>query len=752
MVKFYCKKENNDFIIDIKHLKNTEEILIQCNDLNRSSIYSSFYNLQKLRDMDVIFYGSNSSSEAFSVLCKYFNDNKPDITLCSKTKIIIEIYKDVEPDWKFELKNDLNNNLEEEILIGGSSDIKIFEGLEPNLNDETLNLRVVQPKFNQIDGEKKKLNYILKFLLLKEIVNQIENLSPFEDFLSKEIIWILEDIKANKNSLENKNLNSEINILNYLNYLKFLDEYYDLDLYCLIEQIIEIVGKKNEIENYWKYLSKYEEYNNEFDFLKDLKNCHFDYSIISMNIVERENPEKYEQKKKECKNMKRKILYHGSGIIPNSNGFNMKLEYTDKSAYGEDFKGFYFSDSIDNISSLKYNGNIPNIGETFSFIVCEIFYDEEKLKIFENKDLYQESSQNDILKVEDIVEPNGLIKIENYYDYDYDDNEIYIKDNKKGIFHNLYILSQNYQILPLYIFTLKRNEYFVLYRDPNFIGRNKYTVFLKIIQNTCYKLMKNMNIYFEGCTEEALKFLLKRKNQKVILITSIGFASGKRFVEIARKIYGFNLLVLFFSSAKNKKKNSEWIKKFPNCLYITKGNLYQDYITKYNEKDLKELRKKDEEDNNINLMEFSFNFMEYTNCHSDINYNSLKYINKFPYFRKVYILCPKKNLYLGMTKEGKVEKSEQACSWYITLLEYKITFFSNGFYLNINNEKDEMPLGSEYMEEWDIEIISEVYYYIINTKYNNKKKYLSMENEGIIANKNEPDDNTKFKFIDILEY
>lgn len=89
--------------------------------------------------------------------------------------------------------------------------------------------------------------------------------------------------------------------MNYLNYLKFLDEYYDLDLYCLIEQIIEIVGKKNEIENYWKYLSKYEEYNNEFDFLKDLKNCHFDYSIISMNIVERKIQKNMNKRKKNVK-------------------------------------------------------------------------------------------------------------------------------------------------------------------------------------------------------------------------------------------------------------------------------------------------------------------------------------------------------------------------------------------------------------------------------------------------------------------
>ena len=748
MVRFSYKIENFDFIIDIKYLKNTEEIFIQCKTLD-NCIYSSFYNLQNLRDMDIIFTGSKSSSDAFSLLCNYFKENKLNISLMSNSTLIIEIYKDVKPDWKFILlRKGQNNNSEEEILIGGNSNNinnsknNILEGLESNLNEQELNLSVAHPKINQMEEVKANLNYILIFLLLKEIAYQIVRFDQFEEYNLKEIKWILEDIKKNKDSIENQNPKSEINILNYINYLKFLFDNNILELFPLIIQLLEIVEqdhKKNEIKNYWKYLSKYEEHNNEFDFLNDLKNCHFDYSIISMDIVERDNLEEYEQKKKECKNMKKMILYHEFEIEPNSNEFNMKLNYTYKSNYGE---GFYFSNSIDYISSLKYNGNIPNIDETFSLMACEIFYDEEKLKIFEDK----ESNQNDILNHK--VEPNGLIKIENYYFYDYN-NEICIKDNGKGIIHNVYILSKNYQILPLYIFTLKRNEYFVLYRDPNFLGDNQFSHFLQGIQKKSYQLMKNMNIYFEGCTEEALKFLLKRKNQKVILITSIGLASGKRFVEVARKIYGFNLLVLFFSSEKSKKLNSEWIKEFPNCLFTTKPNLYIDYITKYNEIDLKVLREKDEEINNINLKEFSFNFIDFINCHSDIKYNSLKYINNFPYFRKVYILCPNKNLYLGMTKKGKVEKSEQTCSWYITSFEYKITFFSNRFYLDIDNG---MPFGSKYMNKWDYENISEdCYYYIINTKNNKEKKYLSMEDEGIFANKKEPDDNTKFKFIDILE-
>ena len=47
-------------------------------------------------------------------------------------------------------------------------------------------------------------------------------------------------------------------------------------------------------------------------------------------------------------------------------------------------------------------------------------------------------------------------------------------------------------------------------------------------------------------------------NDKFILISNIGLdLSGKRLVEVARKILGFNIIVLFFSS---NKENLKWIK------------------------------------------------------------------------------------------------------------------------------------------------------------------------------------------------
>ena len=134
-----------------------------------------------------------------------------------------------------------------------------------------------------------------------------------------------------------------------------------------------------------------------------------------------------------------------------------------------------------------------------------------------------------------------------------------------------------------------------------------------------------MNIYFENSMEDALKFLVKRKYNKVILITNRGLdLSGKRFVEITRKIFGFNLMVLFFSA---NKEHFKWIKTFPNCLYTTSSAIYEKYITNFNKKGLKNLKEKVEKEYNISLLNFSEDFLSYPNFKNKVDYSSLNIKN-----------------------------------------------------------------------------------------------------------------------------
>ena len=597
-----------------------------------------------------------------------------------------------------------------------------------NQNSSSLNVRVARPKNNYIDRPLNDLNCLLKFFLIKMILNKKENISNNKNAIPKDAEEVL---KIFSNINDSKNFKNDTNILEYLKYLDNID----LDLNLLINNLFrENQEVKNEIVNYWKFLSKYEEYNNDFEhqLFEDLKNCHFDYSLVNMNILERNNPEEYEYKKKECKNMKKMILYYFSENNYDSNKLNMELVYSNKSIYG---KGFYFSDSIDYIISYQNEENAPKIGENFSLLAFEIFYDEEKLEEFDINLDY--SSQNNISNTEEKIKPNGLKKIINFH---------LNNNNSKRILNTEYVLSEKYQIFPLYTFTLRRNEYFVLYRDPNFKGQHNHSIFLKNLKIKSIKYSKNMNFYFESSTEEALKLLLNKKKEKVILVTSIRYdKSGKRFAEIVRKILNFDLIVLFFS---NNANHFNWIKDFPNCLYTSKSSIYEYYISNYNEVGLKEIKKKVEDLYSIKLKEFTFDFICYSNCDDDLSFSIIDYNINCQYFKTVNIINPNKFLYLSMTTEGKVKKSEEECLWEITIFDNTITLFSNGFYLDIDKSK-EIAKGAKEMKKWNFCIIDD-YYYFINTE-KEKNNILSMEDdENIRVNQKDFSKNSLFKLNEVI--
>ena len=79
-----------------------------------------------------------------------------------------------------------------------------------------------------------------------------------------------------------------------------------------------------------------------------------------------------------------------------------------------------------------------------------------------------------------------------------------INDTKKGKFLGTeYVITEFSQILPLYGLTFKRNEYFVIWRDPHFKGDNEFSNYLKERKLFIYETAK-MNAYFESNTEKAL--------------------------------------------------------------------------------------------------------------------------------------------------------------------------------------------------------------------------------------------------------
>ena len=621
--------------------------------------------------------------------------------------------------------NNYNSHLDNFIINNKNKNNHLNE--KQNQISSSLNVRIGQPKNNQ-KGKIKNLSCFLKFLLITRITNKVENISKYDENF-KNVEEVIKLIKNNQDFNGNKNWKNKNNILDYLKYL----DNKNLDRNSLLENIFSEDKKvKNEIFDYWKYLSIYEEHNNNFEhkFFEDLKNCNLDYSIVNMNILERDNPEEYDQKKKECKNMKKMMLYFLYEINYDSNKLNMKLEFSNKSVYGS---GFYFSDSIEDILRCQNNEKFPEIGESFYLIICEIFYDEEKLREFNMNLSSSDSNQNNKEK----VEPNGLKKIEIFH---YNDN------NNKIRIYTEYVLSEKYQIFPIYTLTLRRNEYFVIYRDPNFVKKNHYTKDLKQIMLRSLKYSYDKNFYFESSTEKALELILKKKKVKVILITSIGRdKSGKRFAEIARRILQRDdLIVLFFS---NNTNHLGWIKNFSNCLYASEFDIYEEYISKYNYNSLRDLKEKIEDLYDLKL-NFSFNYLSYSNCENDLSFSCFDFNNNSFYFKSVYIFNPKKSLYLSMTKEGKVKKSEKECLWMVTINENDITFFSNGYYLDIDENK-EIAIGSKEMKKWSLIKENDDYYFSYTEE--GKNDYLSMEDdENIRVNKNALPDNSKFYLNEVL--
>ena len=258
-----------------------------------------------------------------------------------------------------------------------------------------------------------------------------------------------------------------------------------------------------------------------------------------------------------------------------------------------------------------------------------------------------------------------------------------------------------------------------------------------------------MNIYFENSIEDALKFLSKRKYNKVILISNIGLdLSGKKFVEIARKIFGFNLMVLFFSANNNHLK---WVQKFSNCLYTNSSAIYEEYILNFNEKGLKNLKKEVEKTYQIKLLDFSNDFLSYPYFKNQVEYSDpdLTFSGYNSNFRRVKIYCENNGSLFYLSLDGNINNLK-GLEWYITIDDEKneITFFSNNkYYLNVSNDNETLSL-SEYMVIWKFGKKNDLYYF--NYPYKKSNNILSIVKGGLIKiNKNSVGKTELFKLIDV---
>ena len=214
--------------------------------------------------------------------------------------------------------------------------------------------------------------------------------------------------------------------------------------------------------------------------------------------------------------------------------------------------------------------------------------------------------------------------------YDVKDSEIIITIELEEIYTNINLLKFGEKEKFIYSINVKKNKYNILWKDPNFGSNKGYGNYLE--KRKLYALERaNINIFCIKTMEEALKFIIKRRkeNDNLIFISNIGKdLSGKRFIEIVRKIYNYDIMVLFYS---NTKEHLKWIKDFSNCLYTDNSSYYEKYITNYNIEGLEKIKKEIENEYKIKLKEFSPNILDVPKYMNIINqkYN--------PYIRHVKI-------------------------------------------------------------------------------------------------------------------
>ena len=749
------KKNNN-----INNLNNNNDLLYFHNNNNNSNSNNNNINNNLIDEVNNISTIKINSLNNNLNSTSYININSH-INNINNGNNFNKNLKDYKPENNNsnEQNNINNNNIDNKIYDNSKNNIKdknnlaIYNNIIQNIDNNTIvdkknsNFSLINIKILQGNNNLNKIEDLyglLKLCLIKKLSEKIENINGIEEEQYKDILQkVLNNLHFTgiNNIMNMIKENKIINILAYSQYLNSKKIFNSNTFKNFINKYLDS-KQKEEMEKYWKSLSSYRDYNSFFEkeFLHDLKICKFDYSVISINILESDNYEKYEKMKKECSHMKTKIVYHTSKITPFSNIISSELNYSKKTCYG---KGYNFTDIIDYIpcyldkekNDINY-GKIINVNKTFSFIASEIFYDEKKINNIENiQSLYISIQESNNFNYSDKkVEPNGINHI-----------RISIKkpNSRKNTFiGNEYVISENYQIFPLYTITLKRNEYCVLWRDPNFESSSQFKKYLEKIQKICLEKI-NINFYYEASTEKALHFLARRKHDKIILVTSIGKdLSGKRFIEIARKIFGFDIMVLFFS---NNTNHFEWIQNFQNCLYTNKFSFFEEYITNFNEEGLKLLKNKVEEYYKIKLLSFSFDFLLYPNYKNEEEFSNLDTNNY--YLKNIYIKNEKSNKYLSMTIEGKVIIEDKKCPWVLTILNNEITAFSNGFYLDIDGEGKEDVVGFQYMKNWNIEKAKSNYYFINPKKV--KNNILSIEGGQVKVNKGEAGDTELFQLIDI---
>ena len=451
------------------------------------------------------------------------------------------------------------------------------------LPQKEINIKFIKdPNNNNQKQSKKELKGLLKLCLLKEISPNLNDNQLNQ--LSEMISYILKLLK--KGHIENEDVKSEIiEVLakmegsSIINFAKYVDETINSKELQIILNLLK-KDELNEIIDIQNRLSKYNNINKLFDeeFEKAKKESIFEFSVVSLVIIEREDFEIFKKEGEKCPNREEKILFHGTSIKPISCILTGYFKKSVDRGY-QHGKGVYFTDLLDYCwfyggeKNNRINKNkIPKVDETFTLIACSVYYDKNGFRIVTNSEYTPKKN-----------EINFAYAGANF--------ETLKNVDKSKFVGTEYVIWDLNQICPFMSAKLKRNEYCVIWRDDNFSPKPVYhnefdETFKKFLKERkkYIEQVANFNIYTFDNSEDALKLINKKKYNKIILISNVGKNFGGRdFITKARKIIGNDVIALFLAY---KKSHLDQIKDFKNALFSNNPEFYEKYLECFTNKNL----------------------------------------------------------------------------------------------------------------------------------------------------------------------
>ena len=384
---------------------------------------------------------------------------------------------------------------------------------------------------------------------------------------------------------------------------------------------LEIIKKKQEYDIIKKNFSEYYDlFEKHFD--KALALTVFEYQLVYIYTLDREDYDEFKKKIKKCPNVSQQYLFHGTerdavfGILEDEFTF---------SKGGKLGKGAYFSDLLDVSWRYPKNyNNIPKPGDSFPVLVCDTFYSKNEFQICESK-IYGDKK----------IPKNG-VRFGNASNDGGDILSLKTLKNYKNFIQTEYLFDNLDQFKPIYGIILRRVNYLIIWRDNNFDPNNpnnyddddfkKMLEFNKEMKNFAFREI-NSKIYYVSSTKEALKLVDRKKYNKIILITN-GGNNGEQFIKEARKILGGNTIALV--SCFMPSNHINWVIKLPNTLLSNEKKFFEDFLrysVTENKNEMEQLKQKIEDKYNRKFNNFKVDkeLFEFPNYKTKGTFKDLKF-------------------------------------------------------------------------------------------------------------------------------